>query len=124
MDGDPPFDLSYYSLFTIFLLQSWPARHLHFQCVRTSYHTLSTHPLTYSYANTILPYHPIIIQVGLQDISTFGVSVRLENLPEGEKKEGSGGGLFGGLLGGKKKEEKAGAAEDAEVCKGEPKTDM
>ena len=49
----------------------------------------------------------------MQDVSSFGVSVRLESLPEDEKKES--GGLFGGLLGGKKKEEKGGAAEDAEV---------
>ena len=54
------------------------------------------------------PYH----QVGLQDLSTFGVSVRLENLPVEEKKEGTG--IFGGLLGGKKKEDK-GVTEDAEV---------
>ena len=49
----------------------------------------------------------------MQDISTFGVSIRLENLPEEEKKES--GGLFGGLLGGKKKEEKGAGAEDSEV---------
>ena len=41
-------------------------------------------------------------KVGVQDTSSFGVSVRLETLP-GDAEEGGkeGGGLFGGLLGGK-----------------------
>jgi hypoxia up-regulated 1 len=48
-------------------------------------------------------------KVGVQDMSSFGVSVRLETLPEGEEKKG---GLFGGLLGGKKGDKKGDKDEE------------
>ena len=44
-------------------------------------------------------------KVGVQDMSSFGVSVRLETLAEAEGAEKKGG-LFGGLLGGKKGDKK------------------